>query len=122
LVISGVNIDELMISTAQRIIADHDGSATTPQLMDEGVTKVLYDNNVLDELVKEHDTVVPILRKYLEYNEQGGLWTIRKSDIEEGKLSALIPVKSRLRVYIPSIVNRLHKEQGDFTLFDVVNK
>lgn len=122
LVISGVNVDELIVSTSQRIIADHDGSATTPQLMDEGITKVLYDNNVLDELVKEYDTVVPVLRKYLDYNEQGGLWTIRKTDIDEGRLSASIPVKSRLKVYLPNIVNRLHKEQGEFTLNDVVNK
>ena len=122
LVISGVNIDELIVSTAQRIIADHDGSATTPQLMDEGITKALYENDVLDELVRQYDTVVPILKKYLDYNEQGGLWSIRKSDIDEGRLSAAIPFKSRLKVYIPSIVNRLHKEQGEFTLDDVVNK
>jgi DNA modification methylase len=122
LVISGVNIDELIVATAQRIIADHDGSATTPQLMDEGITKVLYENDVLDELVRKYDTVVPILKKYLDYNEQGGLWSIKKSDIDEGRLSATIPVKSRLRVYIPSIVNRLHKEQGEFSLNDVVNK
>lgn len=122
LVISGVNIDDLIVSISQRIIADHEGSATTPQLMDEGITKVLYDNDVLDELVKQYDTVVPILKKHLDYNEQGGLWTIRKSDIDEGRLSASIPVKSRLRVYIPNIVNRLQKEQEEFTLADIVNK
>jgi hypothetical protein len=122
IVISGVNIDELIVEEAQRIIADNDGSATTPQLMDEGITKILYESNVLDEMVKKYDTVVPILKKHLDYNEEGGLWTIRKSDVDEGKISNRIPVKSRLRIYIPNIVNRLDKEKTTFTLDDVINR
>lgn len=97
----GVDVEDLIVRTAQKVIVESEG-ATLSQIYQE-VIPVLVKFGVLHEIIKIQEDLAPMLRKYFE--EKDGNWYIKEKDY--GKLGDYIPLRSRLKLFIPSILKRI---------------
>jgi len=112
--IGELDVEELIVSTAQQIIASKGGEATTTELYDEGIMTVLNRHGLIPELISRgYDDLRPVFQKHFDYVD--GRWRIREEDIQAGRISDRIGINDRLKIFVPSIADRLDKERGSFT-------
>ena len=113
-VVGELDVEELILATAQQIIASKGGEATTTELYDEGIMTLLNRHSLIPELIsKGYDDLRPIFRKHFDFVD--GRWRIRAEDMEAGRISDRISVGDRLKIFVPSIADRLDRERGPFT-------
>lgn len=96
-----VGVEELIVRTAQKVIAEGDGANLSE--IYQGVIPELVKFGVLHEIVQIQDDLAPVLKKH--FDQKDGRWYIKEEDFN--KLGHYIPLSSRLRLFIPSILKRL---------------
>jgi DNA modification methylase len=110
----GMDIAEIVIQTAEGIIAKNDG-ATIEQINDEIIIKGL-ELGFLDLLRQEYEDLTPILTNSFDYNKETEMFTIRK----DKKFQSHIEVKLRIRYYLISYVRRVDRAEHRNPRFDEI--
>jgi DNA modification methylase len=110
LVVRGVNVEDLIVKTAKRVIVEYDG-ASLSDIYKVLIPELAFNHGVLQDVLKIQDDLKPVIEKY--FDERDGKWYIREADY--GTLDSYIPLKSRLRLFIPSIL----KKHGSATIDEI---
>jgi len=113
LAIGGVDIEQVMIQTARRVLVERNG-ATLSEIYQEMIP-VLVKYGALDIMTKMQTDLAPFMDK--NFKRLNDKWHIKEEDY--GKLGDYIPLRARLKLFIPSIVVRLSKIQKEFSFDDI---
>ncbi len=111
--IGGVNIEQVMIQTARKVTVER-GGATLSEIYQE-LIPVLVKYGALDVMTKMQTDLEPFMDK--NFRKQDDKWYVKEEDY--GKLGDHIPLRARLKLFIPSIVIRLDKTQKEFSFDDI---
>ena len=76
---------------------------------------VLVELGALDVMASMSSDLEAFLQENFE--KKGNKWYVREKDF--GTLDAHIPLRTRLHLFIPSIINRLDKEKKEFSIDDI---
>lgn len=109
----GMGIGEIIFQTIEGIIAKNNG-ATLEDINDELIIKGL-EMGFLDLLKKEYSDLSPILLDTFDYNQDTGLFTIRKNT----KFKTHVDLDLRIRYYLISFLRRQELE-GKTATFDEI--
>lgn len=113
LAVAGVNIEQIMIETARRVLVERNG-ATLSEIYQE-IIPVLVKHGALDIMTKMDTDLAPFMDK--NFKRLNDKWHVKEEDY--GTLGDHIPLRARLKLFIPSIVVRLDKTQKLFSFDDI---
>ncbi len=107
------DVNRALIKASQRVIVEQ-GGATLSEIY-ACLIPVLVEYGALDLMAKISTDLEPFLSENFE--RRGNKWYIREKDY--ATLDKHIPLRSRLYLFLSSIVNRLDREKGEFSIDDV---
>ena len=105
--------NKAMVKAAQREIVER-GGATLSEIY-AALIPVLVELGALDVMASMSSDLEAFLQENFE--KKGNKWYVREKDF--GTLDAHIPLRTRLHLFIPSIINRLDKEKKEFSIDDI---
>jgi 16S rRNA G966 N2-methylase RsmD len=111
--VAGVDIERIMIQTARRVLVERNG-ANLSEIYQE-LIPVLVRYGALDIMTKMQTDLAPFMDK--NFKRSNDEWHVKEEDY--GKLGDYIPLRARLKLFVPSIVIRLNKTQREFSFDDI---
>ena len=108
----GADAVQVMKNTAELIIVRNNGSATTDQIVNEIIIKLL-ENGLLTEVKTKVGDIAPLLQEYFVFHEIDESWHLPPNTT----LGDFIPLDERIKFYLIDIFNRADR-QGDTLTFD----
>jgi len=111
--VAGVDIKQIMIRTARKVVVERSG-ASLSEIYQE-LIPMLVRYGALDIMAKMQTDLAPLMER--NFDRRNDKWYIKEEDY--GKLGDYIPLRARLKLFIPSIIIRLNKTVKEFSFDDL---
>jgi hypothetical protein len=112
----GSDAVQIMKNTAEVVMVRNGGSATTDEVINEIVVKLL-ENGLLGEVKTKIGDIAPILQEHFLFSEIDELWHIPK----DFQIGHFIAMEDRIKFYLTDYLNRAARQSEPVSFDKIIN-